>query len=327
MIEAAGSAVAKSVVSAATKPIWSRLSAATLGTPEERALASVYRRAVDHAVRDTSGGKLSDDLVDLAESQFCRLLAMLPQSEVARLGEPSGYEIPAVVREWRRAAEALDIDTTTMAVDFDQTAAALLRYLPLELAEASGQAGSALTARRMVDTVGAVRAMLDGLINSYAGTIEIDPALLKAMKAAERTCHAVGRSLHRPDMLYALLRMPSSAVADALNTAGVGTAATLRDRLAKGEPGPSGQSAVLWHERPELMVARRAAVLGGSPAVTDLCLLLAFLDDSCDSLTMTDLRAGLGMRLDDVRRATRRMVSRSRPAPTPASYLDGWHVN
>lgn len=331
MIETALSAVAKKAAAAAVRPVWTRVSDAAFGTPQERALARVYRLSVAQAVGEVAEEGLDPILVDLAESQFCWLVFAVPDSDLQLVAAPDEASTAAIISRWRDTADSLGIQTATMSVDFDRCARALLRILPEQLSAAAGEPGSPLTGRRLMETLNAVRALVAVMAAVQAASLNADQALETALTGAERICRASHRALRRPDMLYALLRMRSGAAVEALNAAGPGAAQGLREHLEKGFRGLGSEADpvadVNWRLLPEFSLAQQIACEAGLAEVSDACLLLAMLDDSCDSRTIADLRHGLGPGLAVVEEAARNLLFRRRPGPTPGSPLGGWKLS
>ena len=331
MIEAAIVAAAKKAAAEAARPAWTRLKDAALGTPQERALAHVYRLSVAEAVAEASDGLLEAGLADLAEGQLTRLISALPEGDLQPIAAPDEASTMVIVRRWQDVATSLGLDTSTMPVDFERAAAALLRILPERLLAAAGRQDSPLTGRRVVDTLEAVRALVAAMAAAQAGSLGADRSLESALKGAERICRAKRRTMHRPDVLYALLTMRSGAAIEALNAAHQGTAQRVRDRLVRSlrelspEVGPVPDTS--WRQLPDFSLAQQIAVQAGLAEVSDACLLLALLDDSCDSPTMADLRNGLGPQLSVVQDAARALLVSRRPAPTPGSSLGGWMLS
>lgn len=313
------------------RPAWTRITDAALGTPQERALAQVYRLSVAQAVAEASDGPLEAGLADLAEGQLTMLIFELPEHDLQLIAAPDRESAAVVVRRWRETAESLGIDTATMSVDFARAVEALLRILPERLSAAAGRPGSPLTARRVTETLEAVRVLVAAMAAAQAASLGPSQPLGSALRGVEQICRAQHRTVRRADILYALLRIRSGAASEALNAAGPGTAREATERLSKyfRELGPEAQPvAVIQRQRlPEFAVAQRIALRAGLAEVSDACLLLALLDDSCDSKTIAELRCALGpQRLAAVEEAARNLLFTRRPGPTPGSPLGGWKL-
>jgi hypothetical protein len=318
--------VAKGLAEYLAKPLGERLRDRILGTPDERALEAVCRKAVERAMQEAEREGVSATAVAESLDLFTRLLRQMPAEELPVLAPPPD-EMATVVQRWRVAAGALGFDPDTMPASFDLVVGGLLVALPDEFADAGERHGSPLFGRVVLANMDRLQTGLAGLAGASVSALRLSTDVEEALGACYAACRATDRAFLRADLLLVLLKIPGGAATACFDKLGTGQAAAIRQQLSRYlaglDPSSAGAfSSFDWSLQPEIARGRRIAANAGLPVVTDACVLLALLEGS--SGTAAELRERLGPRFSRLRAAAAGALKRPDTVATPRGVLGDW---
>lgn len=271
-----------------------------LGSPRQRALEGVYRRAAERAVLEVAATESVTSLdVVHAVALLEQLVAAAGTGDLPLLRvEP--VDERAVTGRWREMAAERGFDAETFPLPFERLIQRLLSNVAAEALNtavdgADNSLFPAVAAAQLEDLRRGVRIL--------ARTIPLDGQVERELEAARRSCQAADRTLLTPDVLLALLQLPDGAVFacfDAVRPALAGRiVAALRRHQQTVAVRPFRP--FQWVERAEIRQAQTIAWVNGMPAVSGPVLLLGLLDTP--SNTRDQLMTALGEQSETLRDA------------------------
>lgn len=238
-------------------------------------------------------------------------------------------EVWAALQEWRSSADSVGFDLATFPLGFDAVVEGLLTAIPDECARAARRSGSPLFNQVVVSNLEQLRTEVLALSRQagdgrLARLTPIAAAVRASLDVARLTCQMADRRFYTPDLLLGLLQAPEGRIIRCFNMALPGLGEDVRKQLRDYVSALTRESAGSyipfgWMEREEVRRAQVVAWEAGAGAVTEVHLLLGFLET--ESNTREQLASMVD--LERLRDCATTLLHASAGPGTPGAVLGG----
>jgi hypothetical protein len=328
LIAKAATSLASSLAVVLGKTVGRRIADGVLGSPEQRQLDAACAAAVGRVVENMTKAGSEDPETAHALTLVERLVqARRPDGLPVLQVEPD--EVWTALQEWRSSADDIGFDLATFPLGFDAVIEGLLTAIPDECTRAARRSGSPLFNQVVISNLERLRAEVLALSpqvgdGRLARLTPIAAAVRASLDDARLNCEMTDRKFYTPDLLLGLLQTPESRVIRCFNMALPGLGEDVRQQLQHYVSALNRESAgpyipFDWMEREEVRHAQMLAWEAGAGAVTEVHLLLGFLE------TESNTREQLASMVDLERlRDCAMTLQQASPGPgTPGAVLGG----